>query len=463
MAQVTVYKGKRKTTYQLLLFKGYITDSNGKRKQAKESVTYTLEEMGIPALSEKGNPRSESTILKEVQLYADNLEKRLTGASYTKGDKIAFADFYEKTWKPWAENHFSASTYYQYITHIDQIFLPEIGSLKIGKITPERLSAIYLMLAEKGRRKGDSKGYSRLSIITFHKQLQSVLSLAKKFKIIESNPCLSVEFPKTNESEKIKYLTQEQTERFLEILENPSPIVTSQFYKEWDRSITKVYDFCCRESVKLQYNTYKVLFRVALFSGCRIGELNALTWKDIDFENCVLHISKAVAYAKSKGGTYIKEPKTPNSVREVVIPSNEIGLLKELKKEQMQNIFRMGTAWVGYSDKKYLDDNLVFPQVNGAIMWRSAPNRTLHRLIDNYNATAKDIDKLPPITVHCLRHTSATLLIASDVDIKTVSARLGHKRIQTTLDIYAHPLKKRDEQASKALDNMLNGGKKKKA
>lgn len=452
MASVKKREGKRGTKYRLTLFKGYMDG-----KQIKETVTYSLEEMGINALSDKGNPRAESTIMKEVQLYADNLEKRLNGANYTKGDKIKFCDFYEQTWKPWAENHFSASSFYCYTMHIEEIFLPEIGTLKIGKITPERLSAIYLKLAKGGRIDGKDKGYSKGSIVTFHKHLQSVMSLAKKYKLIEENPCLSVEFPKTDEVEKIKYLTQEQTEIFLyDVLENPSPCVVKAFYKDWGRTKTTVYDFCARELTRLQYNTYKTLYRVALFSGCRVGELCALTWNDIDFDTCTLYIRKAVAYAKSKGGAYIKEPKTTDSFREVVIPQSEIQLLKELRKEQIENIWKLGTAWEGVRDSKRLNDNLVFPQHNGKIMWRSAPNRTLHRLIKNYNEQAPKDKQLPQITIHCLRHTSATLLIAGDMDVKTISSRLGHKNIQTTLNIYAHPLKKRDEQASSVLDNMLN-------
>lgn len=94
-----------------------------------------------------------------------------------------------------------------------------------------------------------------------------------------------------------------------------------------------------------------------------------------------------MAYAKSKGGSYIKEPKTPNSYRDVVIPASEIRLLKILKQK---------------------------------------------------------------------------LLIAGNMDVKTISARLGHKNIQTTLNIYAHPLKKRDEEASELLDNMLNKKQRKK-
>lgn len=449
MARVDKRVGVRGTTYRITVYKGYL---NG--KQQKETTTYTLEEMGISALSDRGNPRAESTIMKEVQLYADNLEKRLTNANYMKGDKITFSAFYENTWKPYAKDHFSASSLYTYQKHIESIYIPEIGSLKIGRITAEHLSAIYRKLAKEGRKDGKKGGYSKRSIVTFHKHLSSVMKLAVKFKIIEDNPCKNVEFPTQDNPEKIKFMTQEQTKIFLDLLDNPSPCVVNELISSTGKHKTVVYDFCAREVTRLQYNTFKVLFRVALFSGCRIGELCALTWNDIDFDTKTLHISKSLAYAKSMGGTYVKEPKTPTSNREIVIPQNEIQLLKELRTEQKQTILRLGTAWEG--DRKNLDNNFVFPQHSGKVMWKCAPNRILTRLVKNYNAQAPEDKKLPPITVHCLRHTSATLLIANDMDIKTVSARLGHKRIQTTLDIYAHALKKRDEQASDILDNMFN-------
>ena len=92
MATVKVYKGKRKTSYQLTIFKGY-TEKDGKRVQARETVTYSLEEMGINPLTDKGNPKSESTILKDVQLYANNLEKKLTYTNYIKENKKTFAEF----------------------------------------------------------------------------------------------------------------------------------------------------------------------------------------------------------------------------------------------------------------------------------------------------------------------------------------------------------------------------------
>lgn len=458
MATVNVYKGKRKTSYQLTLYKGYMTDTNGKQKQIKETVTYTLEEMGISAVSDKGNPRSEGTILKEVQLYADNLEKSSVGKNYTRGDKIKFCDFYENKWKVWAKDHYSESSYYVYCKCIEKIAMPEIGMLKLSKITNERLTEFYFRLgrAEKKLGGNESKGgYTKNSLLGINRNISSVMELAVKYKVLEENPCKHVDFPNTsaNEHEKAMCFTKEQTERFLEALENPPAHIREAFYKETNQTITRVYDFCHRELTKLHYDTYKMLFRLAIYSGCRVGELCALTWNDIDSENDVINITKSLAYASGK--QYIKEPKNQFSIREVVIPHAEIERLMELRKKQKESIMRLGTAWRGYTDRKDLDKNLVFSSFDGDYLWKSHINRVLERVIKNYNEHVQENMRLPVLSIHRLRHTSATLLIASEMDVKTISARLGHSNTTTTLNIYAHPLKEKDKEASAVLENML--------
>ena len=83
----------------------------------------------------------------------------------------------------------------------------------------------------------------------------------------------------------------------------------------------------------------------------------------------------------------------------------------------------------------------------------STPRHWLRKAIKKYNE-AND-DKLPDINFHGLRHTNATLLISQGVDIRTVSGRLGHNSPNTTLNVYSHFLKSRDEAASNALEELL--------
>ena len=84
------------------------------------------------------------------------------------------------------------------------------------------------------------------------------------------------------------------------------------------------------------------------------------------------------------------------------------------------------------------------------------PYHKFKEVIALYNAQCeKEEDKLPNIRLHDLRHTSATLLLSENVDIETVSHRLGHSKASVTLDVYGHWLKETDEKASDTLENLF--------
>ncbi len=87
----------------------------------------------------------------------------------------------------------------------------------------------------------------------------------------------------------------------------------------------------------------------------------------------------------------------------------------------------------------------------------STPCQTFKDIIHKYHATVEDEALKPPnIPLHGLRHTSATMLISEDVDVRTVSARLGHAQTSTTMNIYAHSLKESDKKAADKLDKLFN-------
>ncbi len=86
------------------------------------------------------------------------------------------------------------------------------------------------------------------------------------------------------------------------------------------------------------------------------------------------------------------------------------------------------------------------------------PYGRFREAIDNYNSRAKEEDKLPIIRLHDLRHTSATILLAEGVDIRTVAHRLGHAQTSTTLNVYAHALPAADEHAAQVLTEKLSFG-----
>ena len=135
------------------------------------------------------------------------------------------------------------------------------------------------------------------------------------------------------------------------------------------------------------------------------------------------------------------------SVRTITIPHDLTLRILALKKSREQFAASVGGFWQG--------DNWIFVQDNGQMMNYSTPYHALQDVLRRYNADKPPEDQLPVIPFHGLRHTAATLLIAAGVDVRTISARLGHALTSTTLNIYIHALKESDHRAANAVSALL--------
>lgn len=182
-----------------------------------------------------------------------------------------------------------------------------------------------------------------------------------------------------------------------------------------------------------------------MFTGCRREELLGLTWKDIDFANTTVHINKELVNDNKQ--LILKSPKTKSSIRDLTIPLFLVDMLKRYKKEQRLYRINIGDQWEGLGR---MEEYFIFIQANGKPMHSSTPYHAFKKIIINYNNSIDEIEmKLPNISLHGLWHTHATLLIADNVDIRTVSSRLGHAK---TMNIYAHSLKELDEKIASDLE-----------
>ena len=172
-------------------------------------------------------------------------------------------------------------------------------------------------------------------------------------------------------------------------------------------------------------NTKNIGFLISLYSGIRIGELCALQWKDIDFKNNKLIISKTIqrVYIKDKGKNISKviitTPKTKNANREIPINKDFMELLKPLKTDKDNYILS--------NNDKYIEPRT----------YRKYFNKILNEL------------KIKHFNFHSLRHTFATNCISLGCDYKTVSELLGHANVNITLNLYVHP---RYSQKKKCID-----------
>lgn len=172
--------------------------------------------------------------------------------------------------------------------------------------------------------------------------------------------------------------------------------------------------------------------------GSRRGELLALRWSDR--QNGRFHISRnLIQFDDDETGERRLEFKSTKEDEEhdVSIPASLEPVLEELRQRQNEFKRRIGP--------EYQDNDLVFCQEDGRPFWPAVVSGSISQLCRTL--------KLPKGTsLHSLRHTHASVLLRKGVPVATVSKRLGHSSIRTTLDIYGHVLRDEDDQAAAAYD-----------
>ena len=177
------------------------------------------------------------------------------------------------------------------------------------------------------------------------------------------------------------------------------------------------------EASDLLNYTFGTLVYFLLYTGLRKGEALALQWKDIDFENNIIHISKSVYFVSNK--PYIKLPKTESGIRDVILLNNLADVLKPLKKKPNDYVFN--------KDGKIIDKSYFTRQ------WEKFKKES-------------GID----ITAHPLRHTYATMLFEMGINEKDAQELMGHSSIQVTHNVYTHIRKKHKESLAQKMNDYIN-------
>lgn len=383
---------------------------------------------------------------KALDNFVYDFEQRVRNGKYLSGEKITLKEFTEKWLKEYGKQNLAETSYSNYLQHIDFRILPALGHLKLAKIGPMQIQSFYNNLTEDGvRLDGKPGGYSMSTIKKSHAVLSSILETAVRWQAIENNPCDRVSIPKQLKESAIKHFTLEQSELFLKALDMEYTTTYKAHKRTGDTGIQyTVKDYTETRTIPEQF---KIFFYIALFGGLRRGEILALTWDDIDFTNHTVNINKSTSYVDKKIIT--KSPKNKTSYRMIALPESVIKMLKKYRLEQKKYRLSIGDQWQG--------DNYIFIQSTGKQMHPSTPYHTFKDILNKYNKIIADESlKLPNIPLHGLRHTSATLLISNNLDIVTVSKRLGHAQTSTTTNIYAHSLKKLDETAANTFEDIIN-------
>ena len=384
-----------KNSYSLVVFKGY--DLDGKAIRHQKTV----------------HCKNKSEARTELAKYIAQVENGFV----VDGTVPTFKEFVEIWKRDYGSKELAPSTYKRYCRMLETRLLPYFGHFYINKIKPTDIMKFYDLLEKDTqlvRKKGNNgtktkKPLSGKTILEHHRLLRAMLHRAVYWQLIVSNPAERVQAPRAKKPKRRSY-DDEQTKILLENL----------------------------EQLSIEDTKYKVAIILTVFTGVRLGELMGLEWQDIDFKNGIISINRSSQYL-SDMGVFTKVPKTESSIREIAIPEFIISLLEEYKLwyEEQKSIY--GELWMN-SDR-------LFVQVDGKPMHPSTISKWFVKYVGQIG--------LPVINFHGLRHTNASLLVAQNIDIAIISARLGHAQISTTLDFYVHPLLSHNRKAGYALENLL--------
>ncbi len=176
---------------------------------------------------------------------------------------------------------------------------------------------------------------------------------------------------------------------------------------------------------------------IALGTGLRRGELLALRWTDIDFNSARLTVRRSLE--KVEGEIRAKPPKTARSARTLALTTFVINALRRRRAAQVENRLLLG---LGRSD-----DDWIFTRRDGKLWDPGEFSLAFARLVKRA--------RIPHVRFHDLRHSFGTLVLASGVDLKTVSTALGHSTIATTANVYLHAVPSLEHDAAARLDAML--------
>lgn len=323
---------------------------------------------------------------------------------FTNPDRIKLDRWFEAWMKDYKSYTLKKDTIENYKKNYRLYIQPFLGHLYVKDIRPEHIQRLFLSLKKQG--------YSITTLNVSRGILSGMFTQLVKNNILIKNPVALIDMPKQSERPDKRVLTLEEQKIFLQAITG---------------------------------SDYELLYRVAISTGLRIGEITALKWEDINFEAQILEVKGNLKYFKDTG-FYIDSPKSFSSYRIVPLLPSIITLLQEHKIKQEQLKKRMGKLWRPLKGLK----GLVFtdPNAPGEPVRKRTVAHDLDMIVEAINKKEKEtaeIQKEKPvymerITPHVLRHTFATRALENDIPPKIVQEILGHSSITITLDVYTHVL-----------------------
>jgi integrase len=335
---------------------------------------------------------------KRAQAELARLVAAFDAGTLIEPSKATIAD-YTRSWLDTAATlTLSPKTAERYRQLIEHQIIPHLGALPLQRVKPVHIANWHAAMLKTG-------ALSRRSITHAHRVLHKALADALRHELIMRNPASVVSPPKVTASE-IAILGADQVKAVLGAMRD-----------------TVIYP----QIVLL------------LSTGVRRGELMGLQWADVDFEAGKLRIERSIEKTRTHG-LRVKQPKTQHGRRAISLPASAVELLNMHRKAQLELRVQLGIG-------KLPSNAFVFGTIDGK-------PRDPDRITQDWKRLTA-ARRLPRVTLHALRHSHASALIASGADPVTVSRRLGHGSPVITMSVYAHLFDRSDEDAAKAIDALF--------
>ena len=359
---------------------------------------------------------------KRQELYDRNLaelKRKLNTAIYDdeRGYSVIDNSITLSEWfKSWMEIHkymvIRNNTKMYYIQIFTKHIEPTLGNKKLKNITQLDIKSLLKEL--------DQNGYQYETQNKVRIMLLDMFDKAMVDNYVLKNPCKGIKLVR-DEKKDIRVFTREEQAEFFD---------------------------CCKGTF------YDNLFIVAISTGLRQGELCALTWDDIDFENKEISVTKTLLYQKLEGDTqkefHINPPKTKTSKRTVPISKQcEIALKKQYIQRNYIMSKKSANPLVGF-------ENILFTTKFGTPICDQIMIDAIKRIVDEINLCKDELEQFETFTPHCFRHSFATRCFEAGIPPKTVQTYLGHASLQMTMDLYTAVLPNQKQDEMKKFEYVLD-------
>lgn len=339
---------------------------------------------------------------KEVAQKMKEILHEVDLGAYIAPSKMTVGEWLE-IWQADYLNGIKESSAHVYREIIRLYLTPVLGAVRLEALQPHMVQTLYNQLQHPAKR--GQMPLAPKTIKNIHGVLRKALQQAVLMRYLRSNPTDACVLPRIERTE-VQPMNETQIVAFL---------------------------------AAIKEHRHEYLYKIALYTGLREGEILGLTWDAIDLERGSLLVKQQLKRERKKGGHYYLSSTKNNKSRQLTLAPSVVALFRQQK--QLQEVMRL------FQGEKWIATNLVFTNEMGNYL----SYRTVY---DCFKRIVKKIG-VPELRFHDLRHTYAVLALQNGDDVKTVQENLGHATSSFTLDVYGHVSSRMKDDSASRMENFI--------